>query len=112
MNSQGSAEFVAGLVIGGVVGAALTLLLAPQPGAETRAQLRDKSLELKEQAEEGLLEASRVAKEQAVILQEKGQDTLERGKQSAGAAIERVKSSVVPNRPSSPEEVSAAGESQ
>ena len=45
--SGGGAEFFAGLVIGGLVGAALALLLAPQSGEETRAQIRDKSLEYK-----------------------------------------------------------------
>ena len=55
--NSGGAEFFAGLVIGGLVGAALALLLAPQSGEETRAQIRDKSLEFKDRAEEGVLEA-------------------------------------------------------
>ena len=40
-NNEGAA-FFAGLVIGGLIGAALALLLAPQSGEETRAQIRDK----------------------------------------------------------------------
>lgn len=32
-------RFIAGLVVGGVVGAAVALLLAPQPGRQTREQL-------------------------------------------------------------------------
>jgi gas vesicle protein len=32
------AEFLAGLIIGGLIGAAAALLLAPQPGEDTRAE--------------------------------------------------------------------------
>lgn len=44
--------FFAGMVIGGLVGAATALLLAPASGEETRAILRDKSIELKDKAVE------------------------------------------------------------
>ncbi len=44
--------FLTGMVIGGLVGAATALLLAPASGEETRAALRDKSLELKDRAVE------------------------------------------------------------
>jgi gas vesicle protein len=53
----GAGEFFAGLVVGGMVGAALALLLAPRSGPETRAQIRSVSLELKERANETLTEA-------------------------------------------------------
>lgn len=52
--NSGGAEFFAGLVIGGLVGATLAILMAPQSGEETRAQLREKSYELKSTAEESL----------------------------------------------------------
>jgi gas vesicle protein len=39
--------FMAGFVIGGLVGAAAALLTAPQSGAETRAQIAAKSEELR-----------------------------------------------------------------
>ena len=41
-------DFFAGLIIGGFIGAAIALLLAPQRGEETLAQLREKGIELKE----------------------------------------------------------------
>jgi len=105
--NSGGAEFFAGLVIGGLVGAALALLLAPQSGEETRAQIRDKSLELKDRAEEGVLEARQMAQAQlaqlqeqvthlqgqVVGLQEKGKETLEKSKQSAAEALEKGKQS-------------------
>jgi len=117
--NSGGVEFFAGLVIGGLVGAALALLLAPQSGEETRAQIRDKSLEFKDRAEEGVLEARHLAekqmaslqqqvtvlqdqvttlqersKEQMAALQERGKEALEKGRQSATDAISRGKESV------------------
>lgn len=105
--SSGGAEFFAGLVIGGLVGAALALLLAPQSGEETRAQIRDKSLEFKDRAEEGVLEARQraekqltslqdqvtVLQKQVATLQEKGKEVFEKGKQSATEALSRGKES-------------------
>ena len=44
--------FFAGLVVGGLVGAAVALLLAPQSGEETRTLIRDRSIELKDRAVE------------------------------------------------------------
>ena len=67
---NGGAEFFAGLVIGGLVGATLSLLLAPQSGEETRAQIRDKSMEYKGRAEEGYLSARQAAEAQLSTLQE------------------------------------------
>ena len=57
-NSKGG-EFLAGFILGGLVGAAIGLLLAPQPGEETRAQLMERGIELKARAEEKMLEDAR-----------------------------------------------------
>jgi gas vesicle protein len=58
MGSQdGGGEFFAGLIVGGLIGAAMALLMAPQSGEETRAQIRDASLELKDRANETIAEA-------------------------------------------------------
>jgi len=67
---SGGAEFFAGLVIGGLVGATLSLLLAPQSGEETRAQIRDKSVEYKDRAGEGYMQARQVVESQLAGLQE------------------------------------------
>jgi gas vesicle protein len=42
--------FLAGFVIGGLVGAAAALILAPQSGEETRAVIRQRGIELRDQA--------------------------------------------------------------
>ena len=44
--------FFAGFIMGGLVGAAVALLLAPQSGEETRAIIKDRSIELKDKAVE------------------------------------------------------------
>ncbi|MGH2607283.1 MAG: YtxH domain-containing protein, partial [Anaerolineales bacterium] len=44
--------FFSGFVIGGLVGAAVALLMAPQSGEETRHMIRDKGIELKDQVEQ------------------------------------------------------------
>ena len=40
--------FLVGFVVGGLTGAAVSLLFAPQSGEETRAILRDKAVELRD----------------------------------------------------------------
>jgi gas vesicle protein len=47
---DGFGNFMAGFVIGGLIGAAVALLLAPQSGEETRATIMEKSIELKDKA--------------------------------------------------------------
>ena len=51
-DQESSGGFFAGFVFGAFVGAALALLFAPGPGEEIREQLREKSIELKERAED------------------------------------------------------------
>ena len=79
-NNGGSAWFVAGFIVGGLVGFAAGLLMAPQPGEQTQAQLRERGIELKGMAEDLALEARKKAEE----LQEKGQFTL---KERIGEAV-------------------------
>lgn len=69
-DKSSGAEFFAGLVIGGLVGATLSLLLAPQSGEETRAQIRDKGVEYKGRAEEGYMQTRQAVENQMVGLQE------------------------------------------
>lgn len=47
MAKDSGGEFLVGFVIGGLIGAGLALLFAPQPGKETISQLRQKGEELK-----------------------------------------------------------------
>jgi gas vesicle protein len=84
MSSQNSGVlFWAGLVTGGLVGASLALLLVPQSGAETRGQIKDKSLELKDGAVENIAEAGHRVQAQLATSQE----ILEKRRRSTAKAI-------------------------
>lgn len=48
--------FLAGLLLGGMAGGIAALLFAPQSGEETRTIIRDKAIELRDQANETLEE--------------------------------------------------------
>jgi gas vesicle protein len=78
---QSFGAFLVGIVVGGLVGAAVALLYAPQSGLETRTYIKDKSIELKDKAAETVEEA-RVRTEQA----------LEDARVRADAALSDVKS--------------------
>lgn len=51
MSHKRAASLFTGFLIGGVIGAGSVLLLAQQSGEETRSQIRDKGIELKEKTE-------------------------------------------------------------
>lgn len=51
-NSGDLGSFLAGFVIGGLIGAGVALLLAPQSGEETRTLIGEKSIELRDRAYE------------------------------------------------------------
>jgi len=80
-------DFLAGLIIGGFIGAAVALILAPQPGEETLAQLREKGIELKERAADLSAEALKRMGE----LEEKGRVVLEEQKDRLQQAVEEGK---------------------
>ena len=85
MSSQNSgALFFAGWVTGGLVGAGLALLMAPQSGAATRGRIkRKRSLELKGRTGERLAEPDRRAQAQIAAWQE----ALQKGKRTASEAM-------------------------
>jgi gas vesicle protein len=65
--------FFTGFVIGGLVGAAVALILAPQSGEETRAQLRQRSIELRDQAYDTAEDARRRAEDAAMMARERAE---------------------------------------
>ncbi|QRN83848.1 YtxH domain-containing protein [Chloroflexota bacterium] len=97
--------FLIGFVVGGLTGAAVSLLFAPQSGEETRALIRDKAIEIRDQASETVEEArvqaekaweeakhkteewSELAKEKAAELKDKGGKALEEGRAKVAETI-------------------------
>jgi len=97
--------FVSGFVIGGLVGAAVALLFAPQSGEETRTLIYDKGIELKDQAEEFVddtrTRAEKLAKEakaKAEDLQKRGQELLDDQKKKITKAVDSGKEAVKKNK--------------
>ncbi|MCE1252294.1 MAG: YtxH domain-containing protein [Anaerolineae bacterium] len=58
--------FLMGFIVGGVAGAISALLLAPQSGEETRAIIKEKSIELRDRANETIDDAYVQAEKAAV----------------------------------------------
>jgi gas vesicle protein len=61
-NTNGIVPLLAGLLAGSLAGAATMLLLAPQSGKETRAQLQQKTMELRDRTTQTVEEAMTQAK--------------------------------------------------
>lgn len=87
-NGKNIGSFLVGLVVGGLTGAAAMLLLAPQSGKETRTQIQQKSIELRDQTVKTVEDvAAQVrgkahkigdsGREQAGELQQRGQDVID-----------------------------------
>jgi gas vesicle protein len=91
--------FLIGFVIGGVAGAVAALLLAPQSGEETRAIIKDKSIELRDKAAEQAELVASKANEFADQAKTRGQEVYETAKTRSQEAFENVKKTVVRKRP-------------
>jgi len=101
-------SFLVGLLLGGVTGAMAMLLLAPQSGKETRGQIRQQGIELRDQtvkSVEGAMAQARSkarqitddVREQAGELQQRGQVILDARRvhlsealKDAGKAVEEA----------------------
>ena len=75
--------FLVGFIVGGLSGAVVALLFAPQSGEETRALIKDKSIELRDKAqqtaEEALARAEATAAEARARADELARQLKERG---------------------------------
>jgi gas vesicle protein len=100
-----AAPVVAGLVIGGLAGAGVALLLAPQSGKETRTQIQQKTMELRDRTAVTVDEAISQVKsktqqltedvrEKAGEMQHRGQDILVKQLDNVSAAAEAGKAAV------------------
>lgn len=90
--------FLVGFVVGGLTGAVVALLFAPQTGEETRALIKDKSIELRDKAqltaEEAYARAEQTAKDALGRAEELAHEARARGEQLANDLRERGKSAL------------------
>jgi len=89
-DSRGSMDFMAGFLVGGLVGAALALLFAPARGEEVREQIKEKGIELQHLAHDITADPNRFAEEvtskgRAVLDEQRTrfQQAVEEGKRAA-----------------------------
>ena len=72
------AGVLAGMLIGGLAGAVTMLLLAPQSGKDTRKQIQEKSIELRDRTtelvEDTMAQVRTKANQLVVDLKDRGQD--------------------------------------
>ena len=85
---------VAGLVIGGLAGAGAALLFAPQSGKETREQIQQKTVELRDQAAEKVEVAVSQVKDTAQKVTANLHGKTEELKQQGGALMDSAVSQV------------------
>ncbi|MBE2200231.1 MAG: YtxH domain-containing protein [Anaerolinea sp.] len=97
--------FLAGLLLGSLIGAGVTLLLAPQSGKKTRKQIRRKGRDLRTQTTDAVddtvaqvrAKAHQVTTnihEQTEALQQRGQDVLDEGKERFAVVVKAGKTIV------------------
>ncbi len=95
--------FLVGFIVGGLSGAVVALLFAPQTGEETRALIKDKSIELRDRAqisaEEAIARAEAAAAdararadELAKQLRERGQTVVDDVRERGKTAVDAVRS--------------------
>ncbi len=72
------ADFLIGLAVGTVLGTGATLLLAPQSGQKTRAQLRGRSSDIKQRAEQDVAKVQAHIEESATDLRQQIDDLRKR----------------------------------
>lgn len=119
-------SFLMGFIIGGLTGAAVALMMAPQSGEETRAIIRDRAIELKDRASETAEDAyaraeeaagearvraeelARQARVRAEELKVRGQDMVDEQKSrlnNAASSIRRSGEKAVDDTTSGPAEI-------
>jgi gas vesicle protein len=95
--------FLVGFIVGGLSGAVVALLFAPQSGEETRAIIKDKSIELRDKAqisaEEAIARAEAAAADAraraddlAKQLRDRGQEVITDVRERGKTAMEAVRS--------------------
>ena len=80
--------FLVGFIVGGLTGAVVALLFAPQSGEATRAMIKDKSIELRDKAQLTAEEALAAAETMAADARARADElasAIRRPKKSGGA---------------------------
>ena len=102
---SGFGSFLVGFLIGGITGAVISLLYAPQSGEQTRAVIKEKAIELRDKSVETLDETYKQAEVAANDAVEKAQDLIRLAEKKANEVgaqgteiVEEVVSKVKPKK--------------
>ncbi len=104
-NKNGLLNILIGTLVGGLAGAAVMLLFAPQSGKRTRAQIQNKSIQLRDRTTKNIKKAvaqvrsetgkiTTGVKEKAGELKQLGQDKLVEQLDRVSAALDAGKTAV------------------
>jgi gas vesicle protein len=80
---SGVGDFMAGFFVGSLVGATFALLFAPASGDEMREQIKEKSVELKQRAEEMGIDTAKLAE-----IKDRGQSIVEQQRERFHEAVD------------------------
>jgi len=80
---NGFGTFLVGFIIGGITGAVVSLLYAPQSGEKTRAVIKEKAIELRDKTTDTFEETYKKAEDAATDAVEKAQDLIRMAEKKA-----------------------------
>jgi gas vesicle protein len=95
-------SFLIGFVVGGLTGAVVALLFAPQSGEETRTIIKEKSIELRDKASEQADLVASKAEKFAEDAKVRGKEVVDNAKSRSKEAFEGVKKAVSKKKPVEP----------
>ena len=101
-DNEGFGAFLMGFVVGGVAGAVAALLLAPQSGEETRNLIKDKSIELRDQAAQQADVIAKKAGDVATDAKSRGKEFVDSAKTQSKEMVDSAKKAVAKKRPVEP----------
>ena len=81
--------FLVGLIVGGLTGAVVSLLYAPQAGEQTRAVIKEKAIELRDKTTDTLEDTYKKAETAAGDAVEKAQELIKVAQKTAAEAAEK-----------------------
>ena len=94
--------FLVGFLVGGLSGAVVALLFAPQSGEETRALIKDKSIELRDRAQASAEEALARAEAAAAEARARADELARQLKEQGQSAVDAVRSKATKKTDSEP----------